>query len=240
MNGRIGLGIIGEKFNCSVVKSIFKVEEGYRVRHVDWDNYSYGNGLDLRVFKRNKQVMAIEVKNWREMGRPYGPVYAEEQILDRFKNYAGGLKVLIISLLCLLTKRAIELLEAHNIHIIEIGKLIDSKDFPRRKSKTRKGRYSKAFHSVRSKLLKLWSDYKQHSQQARPKVCGCVSGVSQIKLDSYPYVHTNAHNNNHTNSNSKQHDTDTKKTTSIYAYRLLKRAFKLCELRRKHSHYGHS
>ena len=57
---------------------------------MDWDNYSYGHGLDLRVFKRNKQVMAIEVKNWREMNRPYGTETARTEIIDRFKDYAGG------------------------------------------------------------------------------------------------------------------------------------------------------
>ena len=157
LNDKVGLGVIGEKFCSSVAKSIFKVEEGYRVKHVDWDNYSYGHGLDLRVFKRNKQVMAVEVKNWREMNRPYGTETVRTEITDRFKNYAGGLKVLIISFLYLLTKKALELLEAHNIHVIEIGKLVGRKDFPR------KGKNNEVFYRLKNKLRKLWQDKLRHS-----------------------------------------------------------------------------
>ena len=221
MNGRIGLGIIGEKFNNSVAKSIFKVKEGYRVRHVDWDNYSYGHGLDLRVFKRNKQVMAIEVKNWRKMNRPYGTDIARTEIIDRFKNCAGGIKVLIISFLCLLTKQALTLLEKHNIHIIETRKLIGKNDFPK------KGRNNKVFYSLKSKLSKLWCDLKQ----ARTKVCGCVNS-KQVRLDKIDI------NDNTTNTKpNKQHDSDCEKLASNYAMNLVRRAIKLEELKRKHPMY---
>ena len=193
MNNKVGLGVIGEKFSDSVAKSIFKVEDGYRVKHVDWDNYSYGHGLDLRVFKRNKQVLAIEVKNWREMNRPYGTETARTEIIDRFRNYAGGLKVLIISFLCLLTKKALELLEAHNIHVIEIGKLVGRKDFPR------KGKDNEVFYRLKSRLHKLWLDYMHDQKQASSKSFGCVN---QFKLDNYMSVNTNTQN---------KHDTDSKK-----------------------------
>ena len=193
-NNKVGLGIIGEKFTNSVAKSIFKVKEGFRVIHVDWDNYSYGHGLDLRVFQRNKQVMAIEVKNWREMNRPYETQTARTEIIDRFKNYAGGLKVLIISFLCLLTKKAIELLEAHNIHVLEIGKLVGRKDFPR------KGKNNEVFYQLKSKLQKLWLDHKFNQKQASLKSLDCVN---QFKLDNYMST---------TNSNIfNKHDTDSKK-----------------------------
>ena len=193
-NNKIGLGVIGEKFTNSVAKSIFKVKKGYRVKHVDWDNYSYGHGLDLRVFKRNKQVMAVEVKNWREMNRPYGTETARTQIIDRFKNYAGGLKVLMISFLCLLTKKALELLEAHNIYIIEIGKLVGRNDFPR------KGKDNEVFYQLKSKLQKLWIDHKSNQKQPNPK---SLDYVNQFKLDNYLST---------TNTNTlNKHDTDSKK-----------------------------
>ena len=158
------------------------------------------------------------------MNRPYGTETAETEIIDRFKNYAGGIKVLSISFLCLLTKKALELLEAHDIHVIEIGKLVGKNDFPR------KGKNNKTFYSLKSKLFKLWAN---HKQKARPKVCGCVRG-KQLKL-SNTHVHSNAHTTN--NSNLKPHDTDKQKVTSNYAYRLLKRAFKLEELKRKYPMY---
>ena len=223
LNNKIGLGIIGEKFTNSVAKSIFRAKDGYRVEHVDWDNYSYGHGLDLRVFKRNKQVIAVEVKNWRQMNRPYGAVYAEEQILDRFKNYAGGIKVLIISFLCLLTKKALELLEAHDIHVIEIGKLVGKNDFPR------KGKNNKTFYSLKSKLSKLWRDLKH------AKVCSCVSG-KQLRIDTYDSADT-YDLKGHNNSSLKQHDTDSKKVTRNYAMNILKRALRIAELKRKHPMY---
>ena len=39
-NNKIGLGIVGEKFSNSVAKSVFKLKNGYIIRHVNWDNYS--------------------------------------------------------------------------------------------------------------------------------------------------------------------------------------------------------
>jgi len=193
-NDKIGLGIIGEKFINSVAKSVFRAKERYRVKHVDWHNYSYGHGLDLRVFEGNKQVLAVEVKNWREMNRPYGTGIVETEIVDRFKNYAGGLKLQIISFLCLLTRKALRLLEAHNIQIIEIGELIGREDFPR------KGKDNKVFYQLKSKLQRLWLDYKRDQKQASPRFLGCVS---QFKLDSYLPT-TNA-------TTLNKHDTDSKK-----------------------------
>lgn len=172
--------------------------------------------------------MAIEVKNWRKFDRPYGTEIVKTEILDRFKNFAGGLKVLIISFLCLFTKEALRLLEKHNIHVIEIGKLVGKKDFPR------KGKNNKTFYSLKSKLLKLWAN---HKQQARPKVCGCVS-VNQLRIDKYDSANT-YDLKGHNNSNLKQHDTDTKKMTSKYAMNLVRRAIKLCELKRKHPYFRH-
>ncbi|MDH5783159.1 MAG: hypothetical protein OEZ35_05790 [Candidatus Bathyarchaeota archaeon] len=194
-SNKVGLGIIGEKFSDSVAKSIFKVKEGYRVIHVDWDNYSYGYGLDLRVFKRNKQVMAIEVKNWREMNRPYGTETARTEIIDRFRNYAGGLKVLIVSFLCLLTKKALELLETHNIHIIEMEKLVGRKDFPR------KGKNNEVFYQLKNKLQKLWLDYRHNQKQTNPRFLGCVS---QFKLDNYVSTTNTIELNKHDNDSRKQ------------------------------------
>jgi len=191
-SNKVGLGIIGEKFSDSVAKSIFKVKDGYRVKHVDWDNYSYGHGLDLRVFKRNKQVLAVEVKNWREMNRPYGTETARTEIIDRFKNYAGGLKVLIISFLCLLTKKALELLEAHNIHIVEVGKLIGKNDFPP------KGHNAKAFYSLKAKIERLFKE------RAKSVFCGVHSGCgNQLLLSG---VDTTTVNNNQLKQH-KEHDT---------------------------------
>ena len=126
------------------------------------------------------------------MNRPYGTETARTEIIDRFKNYAGGLKVLIISFLCLLTKKALELLETHNIHIIEIEKLVGRKDFPL------KGKNNEVFYQLKNKLQKLWLDYRHDQNQANPKGFGCVN---QFKLDNYISVNTNT---------QKKHDTGSK------------------------------
>lgn len=96
-----------------------------------------------------------------------------------------------------------------------------------RKSKTRRGRYSKVFHSVRSKLLELWSNLKH---QARQSFVG--GGVNQSRIDSYTNVtdnvDTNAHNNSNSNLNLKQHDTDSKKQlVKTYQNSVVKRIFNL-------------
>jgi len=114
--------------------------------------------------------------------------------INRFKNYAGGLKILIISFLCLLTRKALELLEVHNIHIIEIGKLVGRKDFPR------KGKNNEVFYQLKSKLQKLWLDHKSNQKQASTR---SLYSVNQFKLDNYiSTANTNTLN---------KHDTDSKK-----------------------------
>ena len=49
-NNKKGLGIIGEKFVNAVAKSIFKARKGFKVKHIDWNNYSYGFGARFKGF----------------------------------------------------------------------------------------------------------------------------------------------------------------------------------------------
>ena len=171
-SNKIGLGIISEKFCTKVAESTFKKREDFEVKHVDWNKYNYGDGLDLRIFQRNKQIIGVEVKNWRYFKRPYGTQVAEDEIIDRFRNFAGGLKVLIISFLSLLTQKAIRLLEVHNIHIIEVGKLVGKNDFPRR------GKDNTVFYSLKSKLSKLWANRRRGG-------LGCFKGIKVSKVNGY-------------------------------------------------------
>jgi len=125
------LGIIFEKFVFAILCGLFPKERGYRVFHVDWSNYtsSMGKGLDLRLFQRNKLLAVFEIKNWAKKGRPYGTETATEQILARFRNCGTNLKILVISFKSLLTKRALALLEANNVHVLETNKLVGKNDF---------------------------------------------------------------------------------------------------------------
>jgi len=204
MNGnKIALGIILEKWVFAVLKSLFKAREGFRVLHVNWQRYNYGHGQDLRVFQRNRQILAIECKNWRMLNRPYGTDICETEIIDRFKNHAGGIKLLIITFADLLTKKARNLLKQHNVHIIETCKLIGKRDFPR------KHHFVELFYQVKQQITHLLS---------RPKKVLFGSGLYQSKLVTD--VSNFVSDDTDTGSNRQQpilehlllpHDTDSKK-----------------------------
>lgn len=208
------LGIIFEKFVFAILCGLFPKKKGYRIFHVDWSDYtsSMGKGLDLKLFQRNKLLAVFEVKNWAKKGRPYGTETATEQILSRFKNCGTNLKILIISFKSLLTKRALALLEANNVFVLETKKLIGKNDFPR------KHKYSKAFYQLRAKIYKLIN-----AKQARKDFfgCSCVNS-KQVRLDKIDI------NDNTTNTKpNKQYDSDSKKLAREYAMTLVKRAIKL-------------
>jgi len=212
-NNKIGLGVILEKWAYAVLKSIFKASESFRIKHINWNNYSYGHGLDLKVFKGSSQILGIECKNWRDFDRPYGTNIAVHEIIDRFANFAGGIKVLVITFLSLLTKEALRLLQTHKIHVIEIGKLIGKLDFPR------KGRNSKVFYQLKGKLAKLWFGAKfGHSSH---NVC------SYNRLDTYrsDTTHENTSHNT-TPTITIKHDTDSRKLPNNRAIELVKQVIR--------------
>ena len=212
------LGIIFEKFVFAILCGLFPKKKGYRISHVDWSNYtsSMGKGLDLKIFQRNKLLAVFEIKNWRELGRPYGTETATEQILARFKNCGTNLKILVISFKSLLTKRALALLEASNVHVLETNKLVGKNDFPR------KHKYSKVFYQLRAQIYRLIK-----TKQVRQNFlgCSCVSG-KQVRLDK---IDTNDNTTN-TKPNKLEHDSDSKKLAREYAMNLLRRAIKLGQL----------
>ncbi len=233
---KIGLGIIGEKFSNAVVKSAFKLKNGYIIRHVDWDNYSHGSGLDLRVFRKNKLILGIEVKNWRKYDRTYGVETALDEIIDRFKTFTGEHKILIISLKSVLSKNAILLLKRHNIHILEVGKLMGRKLFPRR------GKTSTAYFSLKNRLLKLYRELKRQSRGGFGGVNGLDIGcnIQDNHIDNYfESIKTTNHHNNipNTKQSTIKHDTNVNKTDS-YALRLLKSVMKQAQNRKKSNLLG--
>lgn len=178
-SSKIGLGKIGEIVIDGVTRSLFKVRDGFRVKHIDWDNYTYGSGLDVRVFERNKQILAIEVKNWNWQDRPYGLDIVRREIIDRFKNFSGGIKVLIITFLCLLTSEGIELIKSRGIEIIEVGTLITTEIFK-----------SSIFYQIKAKLASLWNRRTQILKQ--------IADIKQSRLNKY----INSNNNNNSNTNN--------------------------------------
>jgi len=192
MNNRIDLGKIGEMVVVAIVKSIFKASEGFRVKHTDFRHYNFGHGLDLRVFERNKQLLGIEVKNWKSFNKPYGMDIYESEILDRFKNFTYGMKLLIITTLSLLTKRAVNNLRRNNIFVVETNKLLGHKDFK-----------SKVFWQIKTKIERLYAQYKHNLKNRRVVV------VNQA-LDEYVSASSDMKHNTIKQSTMK-HDTATKK-----------------------------
>lgn len=145
LSNKVGLGIIGEKFDVAVVKTLFH-KKFYRIHHNNWEshNLSIGLGADILIYgkKETKPKIAIECKNWRKLGRPYGYETVQSQIMHRFRNLPSDcLKILIISFISLLTKSMHEYLSNHNILLIERGKLVGKRDFR-----------SQVFYQLRRKL----------------------------------------------------------------------------------------
>ena len=228
-NYKLGLGKIGEMFSNAVVKSVFKTKKGFRVKHVNWNNYTHGSGLDLRVFRQNKLFLGIEVKNWRYFDRPYGVEFAVSEIIDRFKEFTGDFKILIISFKSLLTKKAILLLNNHHIHILEVGKLMNKNDFPK-KDKT-----NKTYFNLKYKLIKLIRDLKRQARGGFGFNVGC--NIQDNTIDNYfdttkSTNHYNKNNNILTKQSTIKHDTNVNKTDS-YALKLLKSVMKQAQNRKR-------
>lgn len=103
---------------------------------------------------------------------------------------------MVITFSSLLTKHAKKLLHAHNIRIVEVGKLIGKSLFPR------KGRNSQVFYSLKSKIQRLFRERAKSVFSGVLNGCGSAVTVSQLQLHDT----TNQHN-----KLNKEHDTDTYK-----------------------------
>jgi hypothetical protein len=151
------LGIALEKWLYALLRVLFPVSLGFRITHPDWSNYNNHHGVDFRVFERNKEILAIECKNWRDIGKKYGTDVAQTEIIDRFRHIGTGLKVCIISFLDVLSKPAIQLVKSYNIRLIQIGKLVGHRDFK-----------ASLFHRVKSTINKLVKSQKSSSSNSIP------------------------------------------------------------------------
>jgi len=131
---KVALGKIGEQVVYGALKIAFRNK--YRIAHVNWHRYNteIGHGVDLKLIDRKgyKIKAVFEVKNWKILNRPYGTEIAVKEIISRFQGYTKTIKILVITSLKLLTKKAIELIYAHGIRIVEVGKLLGRKDFKSR------------------------------------------------------------------------------------------------------------
>jgi len=203
-SNKLGLGKILEQFTVAVNKSI-----GYRVLHNDFSNYSYNRYCtDVRPFLRNKQVSSQECKNWRLLDRKYDSGIVRDEILDRFRNHAGGVKILVISFFeDMFTEPAKQLILDSGIKVVELGKLIGRKDF-----------HSQLFHITKSRIRKIIYNF-QLNQQAK---LGHSSVSSLVKLDRSIPLNTYENTNNKTNNTIP----NTKNYTRNYAIELVKQVIR--------------
>ncbi|MGA2310465.1 MAG: hypothetical protein ABSG57_13080 [Candidatus Bathyarchaeia archaeon] len=126
------LGIALEKFIFYILKALFPESKGYVIRHPNWSNireWRKTHGVDFRVFHGKKEVLALEVKNWRKLRNKYGLDIAQSEIRNRFHHVGTNTKITVISYADTLTEPSLNSISNDNIKIIDIGKLIGYKDF---------------------------------------------------------------------------------------------------------------
>ena len=183
---KVALGKIGEQVVYGALKIAFRNK--YRIAHVNWHRYNteIGHGVDLKLIDRKgyKIKAVFEVKNWKILNRPYGTEIAVKEIISRFQGYTKTIKILVITSLKLLTKKAIELIYAHGIRIVEVGKLLGRKDFKSRFI------YELAFKlkfAVKNKPKTSPTDYYSSIKFIQTKLVAHVNQASKQHIEQKQY-----------------------------------------------------
>jgi hypothetical protein len=123
------LGQIPEDLIKSILKKVAPSEKGFRFTFPDKNNYNNHNGVDFRVFWHNKEILAIECKNWRKLAFKYGLDNARTEIINRFHHIGTNNKLLVISFSEQLTEPSIKAIRNEGIQILSLNKLVGGKDF---------------------------------------------------------------------------------------------------------------
>jgi len=123
-------GKSGEQFASSVVLRIFNPLSGYKEEHNDWKTYitSQSKGADVKIYKDNGLIIAIEVKNWRQKKYAWGKDKAYKEIVTRFEGLGDCIKILFISFKKMLTEAALKMLADYHIFVFEVGQTFTKKD----------------------------------------------------------------------------------------------------------------
>jgi hypothetical protein len=122
-------GRSGEQFANCVISKIFNLN-GYKVQHNDWKTYitRHSKGCDVKIFKDNGLIIAIEVKNWRSKKYQWGKDHIYEQIVTRFEGFESAIKILFISFKKMLTESALKMLAKYHIFVFEVEQTFTKKD----------------------------------------------------------------------------------------------------------------
>lgn len=126
------LGIALEKWIYAILKLLYRASEGFTVRHPNWSNikeWRLTHSVDFRVFHGKKELLALEVKNWRKLRNKYGLDIAHSEIINRFQHIGTNIKLCIMSFSDTLTEPSLNAIANNNINLIGISKLIGYKDF---------------------------------------------------------------------------------------------------------------
>jgi hypothetical protein len=184
-------GKTGERVISSAVATQYKAKDGFTVRHNNFNSeyeFSCSSGLDVKLFEGCRELASFEVKNWQKQPKPYGTETTKEQILSRFDHCGGGIKILIITFMSLLTKEGIRLIEQAGILIFEIGELLTTAFY----------QDLKKLYSLGNRLKKAIQNFWQ-GKQCRPTFLVQQQIDSQITVkDSTVNLYTDI---------DKQHDT---------------------------------
>ena len=173
------LGIALERWLYAILRMLFPAKLGYRIICPDWNNYNNHNGVDFRVFQRNKEILAVECKNWRKIGRKYDSEIAQSEIVNRFQHVGTSLKLCVISFLDVLCSSGLSLIKANGITLIETNKVVGHRDYK-----------SQLFYQIKSAIHKLVK------QSARVSLCSIQSNTitsycsSSIRHSTTPTIPT--------------------------------------------------
>lgn len=125
-------------------------------------------------FSRQKEVLALEVKNWRKLRNKYGLDIAHSEIIDRFRHIGTNVKLCVISFADTLTEPSLNKIANNGINLIGISKLIGYKDF-----KTEL--FGEILHKIASvvKSAKGFSNSIVNNQSTIPSYCSMSSLPSE-------------------------------------------------------------
>lgn len=116
------VGKTGERILYSALSMKFRKSDGCKITHNPFnDQYKYAcsHGLDLTL-ETPEFTVAIEAKNLNLKPKPYGTKFVYEKVLPRFVRVSPKMiKILIITYIELLTKKALRLLSKMHIHVFE-------------------------------------------------------------------------------------------------------------------------
>jgi len=189
------MGIRGEKYVNYLLDKLYKAESGFKINHINFKNYSWGYGLDNKIFYKNQPYIGLEIKNFNYTNKQYGVSWVYEDVLPRFKDEKQSfpIKILIISFKDCISETAFKLLKQHNIQVFELGQLITEQHL------RRQYHFGKLFYCILSQL-------KKFVKQAEPNFFG--GGLVGL-IDTNHMLNNYFSNTSNNLSNTNNQNTDT-------------------------------